>query len=276
VAAPDDIIARRSPDTLALLHAASFEGAQRLANLKKLVARAARHARDWTVARKTLAPSKGVCGGTDRGREPAADETIDAVRILSVHKPRARVPGGVVPDLGPRSQPSALPERERPGGARGKDIWPSPRRRTCNLAGLWRSRRDGNEAPRKAHLLLACTRAKERLILVNANGNPVARRPGGTPSRARLQDRGGLPRPAPLAESDTSSSNPIPPPSAAPLREHAFWARPRPVRGARRRRHSPPPLRPSAGLRCRRRPDRRPEDPQDAGRGVRGRGDRAA
>src|SRR5207245_5628031 len=96
-------------NTLALLHGASFEGTQRLANLRKLVARASAHARAGLSLEETLRViGEEFEAERSEGESPLADETIDAVRILSIHRAKGLEYEVVfVPDLGRASGQAA-------------------------------------------------------------------------------------------------------------------------------------------------------------------------
>lgn len=160
---------------LALLHAATFEGAQRVANLRKLVARAEQLAHQGLSLEETLRAIEDESDGArSEGESPLADETVRAVRILSVHKAKGlEYPVVFVPDLG-RERHTPGPPATRAawledGGAgtlaveladgRTNAVWVRHR----ELA-----RRHG-EAEEKRVFYVACTRAAERLILVNSS-----------------------------------------------------------------------------------------------------------
>ncbi len=175
-AATDDVIRAALETTpLLLLHASSFEGAQRLANLGKLVSRAGALARQGASLEETLdALEESLDGERAEGESPLADETIDAVRILSVHKAKGlEYPVVIVPDLGReagRTRFDGTPRLEaaRLGGAEALAIrLPDG---TTNAAWIphqeWGRRHE--EAEEKRVFYVACTRAIERLILVNS------------------------------------------------------------------------------------------------------------
>ena len=109
----------------------------------------------------------------DEGESPLADETVDAVRILSVHKAKGlEFDVVVVPDLGREAQHSrpsgpAVAWVPEDGGFLGIRLLDG----TTNLAWVKHERaaRLHEEAEEKRVFYVACTRAKERLMLVNSN-----------------------------------------------------------------------------------------------------------
>jgi ATP-dependent helicase/nuclease subunit A len=187
--AVDAVVRDAVRDTpLAILHAAAFDGAQRIANLRRLVAEAEELARRGLSLEELI----GVLEDENRterdgGESPLADETIDVVRVLSVHKAKGlEYPVVFVPDIG-----------RQPGGRRGpasEVAWvPAPgdggvpavrlEGGATNLAWVKHadSARRHDEAEEKRVFYVACTRARERLILVNSNP-----RNGRAPWRAAL------------------------------------------------------------------------------------------
>ena len=173
--APDEIIRAALHETpLLILHAALFEGAQRVANLRKLVARAEDMARGGLSLEESLrALEDEFQGERQEGESPLADETVDAVRILSAHKAKGLEYDVVfVPDVGRGSQNARRPVAEIawvPGetGSLGVRLADG----TTNLAWVRHARatRTHEEAEEKRVLYVACTRARERLVLVNSN-----------------------------------------------------------------------------------------------------------
>ena len=172
---PDSIIRAALSDTpLPVLHAALFEGPQRIANLRKLVARAEDLARRGLSLEESLrALEDEFQEQRDDGESPLADETVDAVRILSVHKAKGlEFDVVVVPDLGRESQHSrpsgtAVAWVPEDGGLLGIRLPDG----TTNLAWVKHERaaRLHEEAEERRVFYVACTRARERLILVNSN-----------------------------------------------------------------------------------------------------------
>ncbi len=174
---PDNIIRSALRETpLMVLHASQFEGAQRVANLHKLAARAEDLARRGLSLEETLgALEEEFQEAREEGESPLADESVDAVRILSVHKAKGlEFPVVIVPDVG---------REPRGGGRPGMEAaWvegpPGPGLLALRLADgttntAWirhaRGARRHEEAEEKRVLYVACTRAKRRLILVNSS-----------------------------------------------------------------------------------------------------------
>src|SRR5439155_12881332 len=172
---PDSIIRAALSDTpLLVLHAALFEGPQRVANLRKLVARAEDLARRGLSLEESLrAIEDEFREQREEGESPLADETVDAVRILSVHKAKGLEFDVVfVPDLGRESQhgrPSGTAVAWAPGDGGFLGIrLPGG---ATNLAWVKHERaaRLHEDAEEKRVFYVACTRARERLVLVNSN-----------------------------------------------------------------------------------------------------------
>ena len=173
---PDDIIRSALRETpLLALHASQFEGAQRVANLRKLAARAEDLARRGLSLEETLgAIEEEFQEAREEGESPLADETVDAVRILSVHKAKGlEFPVVIVPDVGRgpggggRSGTDAAWVQGPGSGSLAVCLDDG----TTNAAWIRhaRSARRHEEAEEKRVLYVACTRAKRRLVLVNSN-----------------------------------------------------------------------------------------------------------
>ncbi len=191
---------------LGLLHAATFDGAQRIANLRKLAVEAQDLARRGLSLEETLAALEDEFR-TDRseGESPLADDTVDAVRILSIHKAKGlEYPLVFVPDLGridsPGGQDPTRCARLRTDGhehlAVGLAIG------VTNTAGARLKMLDERheEAEERRVFYVACTRARRRLILVNSSREKRA-----IPWRDALQEigylaRGAYPEAGPLGE----------------------------------------------------------------------------
>jgi len=161
----------------ALLMAAYFEGAQRVANVRKLAERASALARTrgLTLEETIDALEEEFTGSRAEGDSPLADEVTDAVRILTIHKAKGLEYDVVIlPDLARGNPPG---ERE----TRVSVTWTPPgpriavrlieRNKMRNSASLLAEREAKNheEAEVKRLLYVATTRAKERLILVNSS-----------------------------------------------------------------------------------------------------------
>ena len=148
---------------LAEIARATFRGEQAVANLDKLVEALAAHG---TTLAAALAEYRRRSGEREEeGEAPLADERLDAVRILSIHKAKGlEFPVVVVPDLhrGPRDAGEGPILREwltdvvgfRCGRLRNRD----------RVAAEERFRRIRKEELRRL-LYVALTRAKDRLLL---------------------------------------------------------------------------------------------------------------
>lgn len=156
------------------LGASAFEGAQRVANLQKLIASAGELARDGSLSLEE------VLAALEEGRlediqtdRPLADDAAKAVRITSIHRMKGLENDVViVPDLarqrGSGEYPSdpvqvtALPDGRRLLAIRAEPLQ--------NSARLWYDIDDGRhgDAEEVRVLYVALTRARERLILVAA------------------------------------------------------------------------------------------------------------
>jgi len=172
---------------LALLHAATHDGPQRLQNLRKMAAIARdRAARGLSLPEAIAVIEAAFEGRTPEGESPLADETHDAVRVLSIHKAKGlEYPVVVVPDLGREEGRGG-----RDTGAvaawlrRGESGWLALRLGTRRWNAAWalhalEARRHA-EAEERRVFYVACTRARERLILVNSHHD------GDAPWRDRL------------------------------------------------------------------------------------------
>ena len=161
---------------LALLHAATHDGPQRLQNLRKMAAIARdRAARGLSLPEAIAVIEAAFEGRAPEGESPLADETHDAVRVLSIHKAKGlEYPVVFVPDLG----------REEGRGGRDTGAAAAWLRRgdagylALRLeAGRWNAAwalhaleaRRHEEAEERRVFYVACTRARERLILVNSH-----------------------------------------------------------------------------------------------------------
>jgi ATP-dependent helicase/nuclease subunit A len=175
---------------LALLHASAWDGAQRLANLAKLAALARRHAREGLSLLQTIAALEEEFENARReGDSPLADESLEAVRVLSIHKAKGlEFPVVFLPDIG-RRPGRERGERElrvaclRDGAGALAVRLPDGR---SNGAWVWHAveSRRHEEAEEKRVFYVACTRAQDRLVLVNSALK------GKAPWRARLEALG--------------------------------------------------------------------------------------
>ncbi|HET6278528.1 MAG TPA: UvrD-helicase domain-containing protein, partial [Candidatus Polarisedimenticolia bacterium] len=99
---PDETVRAALRDTpLQLLYASTFEGAQRVTNLEKLGARAEELARQGLSLEEVLLALERENGGVrSEGDSPLADEQVEAVRVLSIHKAKGlEYPVVILPDI---------------------------------------------------------------------------------------------------------------------------------------------------------------------------------
>lgn len=183
---PDEVIqAALATTPLPLLHAASHDGSQRLANLRKCESLARELAdRGLTLQEIVLEIEATFTGDRGEAESPLADETVDAVRLLSVHKAKGLEFEVVfVPDLGRRDggdrarrSDAAFRGAATPAGAPGDDaagpsgaaiVLPDGRRNALRVAHDLDALKH-EEAEERRVFYVACTRAREELILVNS------------------------------------------------------------------------------------------------------------
>jgi ATP-dependent helicase/nuclease subunit A len=173
--AVDEIVSEALERTnLLLLHASAFEGAQRIANLEKIATRAAEIARRGLSLEETLDfLEREYRDEVAQGEGPLADETVDAVRILSVHKAKGlEYPVVILPDIGRREvshesrETGAVLVRKEARSLLGAALSGGQ----INMARAWHScaGRLHEAAEEKRVFYVACTRASRRLILVNS------------------------------------------------------------------------------------------------------------
>jgi ATP-dependent helicase/nuclease subunit A len=184
--APIDRLARAvlEETPLRLAMAASYEGAQRVANIEKAARRVSALARDGRASHAEILEriEEEEALEVDRGDSPLADEAIDAVRVLTVHAAKGlEWETVIVPDLsaetgGPRF--GAVDLAVAPAVAGPGEPLPAALAlraggvRTPAHARHERLERRQRTAEAKRLLYVALTRAKDRLLLV---ASPPAR-----------------------------------------------------------------------------------------------------
>jgi len=156
-----------------VLMAAYFEGAQRVANVRKLAYRAAELARDRLLSldETVQALEMELVGQYNEGESPLADEAVDAVRILSVHAAKGlEFPLVVLADLRqewrqgwkpPQARVHLVDDRLQLGvrtGNRGDLV--------MQLGDEEATRHETAESKRLSYV--AATRAKDRLVILNS------------------------------------------------------------------------------------------------------------
>jgi ATP-dependent helicase/nuclease subunit A len=192
--APGAVIARALEETPLLpLHAAAHDGSERVARLRRCADRARALAAGGLTLREILEQME-TSFATEEDRGPLADETLDAVRLLTVHKAKGLEFEVVfVPDLG-RVERAARPAegevaRFESDGAAGPAIVLDDGRlsRTRALFEMAQARHE--EAEERRVFYVACTRARQELVLVHS------RRDRKAPWRDRLEVFGCAPGP---------------------------------------------------------------------------------
>ncbi len=167
---------------LPLVSAVAFEGAQRVANLAKLAAAAAGMAREGKLSLIEVIDALEAERSADvESDSPLADEGVQAVRVMTIHKAKGLENDIViVPDLA-RQEPwsgSFAPFEADvvtlPDGTRTLAL---QARRVRNAAGLWfhEDRESHERAEGYRVLYVAMTRARRRLVLLA--GDPRGKAP---------------------------------------------------------------------------------------------------
>ena len=171
---PGEVIHRALHDTpLLTLHGSAHDGTERIARLRRAAARARALAREGLSLPEILTQWETAFVAAEEAG-PLADETIDAVRLLTVHKAKGLEFEVVfVPDLG-RSEGSNRPEGGDvawlavAGGPGTPAIALADGRTNAArvLYDLDQARHE--EAEERRIFYVACTRAREELFLVNS------------------------------------------------------------------------------------------------------------
>jgi ATP-dependent helicase/nuclease subunit A len=190
---PDEAVRAALRDTpLSLLYASTFEGAQRIANMEKLVARAERLARQGLSLEEVLVSlERENSGERSEGDSPLADEKVNAVRVLSIHKAKGlEYPVVILPDIGREAGGRKEAETDVAWLEQDGRGWLAVRLRgpVLNTAGVHQQvlNRQHEIAEEKRVFYVGCTRAAERLILINSN--PVRSAPWRDALRALSYD----------------------------------------------------------------------------------------
>jgi ATP-dependent exoDNAse (exonuclease V) beta subunit len=175
-----DVVLRRLVEEARLVPLAAFgyEGAQRVANLRKITMAAVELAREGRLTLNEILDALERERLADlEGESPLADETWGSVRVLTVHKAKGLQNRVVfLPDLA-REPAVRQPEVEvrvvhPPGGA----TLAVQLGRRGNAAGLWRiAEEERHERAEEIRTLyVALTRAEERIVLVAGRSRRAA------------------------------------------------------------------------------------------------------
>jgi len=153
------------------LNAAAFEGPQRVANLRKLAGSAGELARDGRLSLEEVveALQEGRVTAIESDA-PLADDSVDAVRISTIHRMKGLENSWVfLPDLA-RGNPTGSRDRVQARAVLGPagEMLALRLDDTSNSAALWWDRANArHEAAEEVRVLyVALTRARNRLVLV--------------------------------------------------------------------------------------------------------------
>jgi ATP-dependent helicase/nuclease subunit A len=149
---------------------AGYHGEQAVANLLKLRAKAAEmETKAGCTLREFLdAAVLAVRDLEEEGESPLADETLDAVRILSIHKAKGlEYPVVILPDLHRAKQGYKIPtvKYDWHHGALGVKLGDAM---NAGAAALGHLSREREHEERRRLLYVAATRAKELLVLLGS------------------------------------------------------------------------------------------------------------
>ena len=168
----DAVIRAVLEDTLLLpLNAAAFEGPQRVANLRKLAASAGELARDGRLSLEEVVEALQEGRVTEiESDAPLADDSVDAVRISTIHRMKGLENSWVfLPDLA-RGKPRGRRDRVQARAVLGPpgEMLALRLDEVMNSAALWWDRDNArHEAAEEVRVLyVALTRARNRLVLV--------------------------------------------------------------------------------------------------------------
>jgi ATP-dependent exoDNAse (exonuclease V) beta subunit len=174
---------------------AQFHGAQKVANVRKLVVRArALGRRGFLDAATFVARARELLDGVAREPEAARlGASADAVLVMTVHQAKGlEFPVVILPDLGreaPRDYRSPVVVDPRYGLLASATFGAGRNRLPHALVEEWRQDdRERGEAEHARLLYVACTRARELLVLCEGKGRLAAlREPDGTPARSACE-----------------------------------------------------------------------------------------
>ncbi|MFQ5457752.1 MAG: UvrD-helicase domain-containing protein [Myxococcota bacterium] len=165
------------------LNACSYHGAQRIANLRRLIDRIAGIAlRESLSLEATLDMlDREVLAAGGEGDSPLADETVEAVRVLTIHSAKGlEFPIVFLPDLAREDKSRRMKGVARWVNRPGTEAGSGAATLALNLGdepGAAWVEAEGEEdrhrvAEEKRIFYVACTRARDTLILVNGHPKP--------------------------------------------------------------------------------------------------------
>ncbi|MCC6311623.1 MAG: UvrD-helicase domain-containing protein [Trueperaceae bacterium] len=187
LAALHDALGRQSLDCLLAdlfdrthlleLTAGAYQGEQKVANLIKLrrLAESMGREGETTLRRFTAWLAERVAEGSEEGESPLADETLDAVKVLSVHKAKGlEFPVVALANLH-AGEPQGKPVACRIAWDWSDRVLGVEIGGVSNLGRVWLARKEEERQreEEKRVLYVAMTRARERLMLLGSA------RPGG-------------------------------------------------------------------------------------------------
>ena len=154
-----------------ILMASYFEGAQRVANVKKLAYRAAEMARErvFSLDETVQALEREFGDDYNEGESPLADEAADSVRILSVHAAKGlEFPLVCLADLRPARHNSGFGAKVRVVYRDGNEYLGVSTRSKPDLPSHLAQVEDAEQdkAEGKRLMYVATTRAKDRLVVL--------------------------------------------------------------------------------------------------------------
>lgn len=171
---------------------AQFHGEQKVANIRKLVTRARTPTRTrFPTTSAFVAEARRLVAGEAREPEAArASIDGDVVRVMTIHQAKGlEFPVVILPDLGreaPRDYRSPVVVDDEHGILAYATFGSGRHRLPHRLVDAWRrTEHDRTDAERARLLYVACTRARDLLILCEGKGRRAALAPAAADDRER-------------------------------------------------------------------------------------------